>query len=242
MIVPSCAIAVVGGHVPSSSELEAVVRLGECSAVLVSRTVLVTSAHCIARQNGPVRVLDADVKLLTCTRHPGHVPGRAVDDIGFCTLEHPAPTAGIPLDDGANPATGAPILIAGFGKTGPFEKNAGVLRVVETTVEHADDSVIRVGTPERTACGGDSGGPVLVRRKDGTLAVAAITQGAAGAVCAGPADAVPVQHHQAWLESALRHVSEGHGSVWLALGGVVVILVVGASARLTAKAFARARR
>ncbi len=122
-----------------------------------------------------------------------------------------------------------PVIVGGFGATAPFARGPAVLRVVDTVVVRAEEGRLDVGTVDRTACWGDSGGPVLVVR-EGSLRVLGIVRGSAGAICASPASAVPIASVKSWLaeEAGVRspRMSVSHAG-HAALGCVALVALAG---------------
>jgi hypothetical protein len=139
----------------------------------------------------------------------------AVVQVGDCTgvLAHPlgvltSATAPITLDDGPDFAKGDPVLLAGFGLSGPLAREAARLRVVNTTVVRAAPDSIEAGSATATACRGDSGGPVLVER-GGVVRVAGVMHGTDGVICGSAVEVTPVRAHRAWLMKELGGVTIG---------------------------------
>ena len=107
-------------------------------------------------------------------------PSRSPDDIGIVILSRPIPNGYrvapiAPLNIGLE--EGDPVHLAGYGVTRTRENNdTGVLRQVTTEFQsrNARLKLVTVGAPERGACGGDSGGPMYIKR-DGRLQVVGAT-------------------------------------------------------------------
>ncbi len=194
--------AIVGGHT-QCPWLAAVVQLGHCSGTLVTRDVVLTSAHCL---DGPIDHVTVDshpMGVRECRRHPGYQPAERKHDIGYCRLEAAVAAAPIALDDRPVPVPGAPVSIAGFGQTDAFTHDDGLARMVETSVARTTAETFDVGTGMATACLGDSGGPVVVQRPGGVRVVAVI-HGGAEAICASSTQGVSVWEHRAWLQEEIN--------------------------------------
>ncbi|MBI4700158.1 MAG: trypsin-like serine protease [Deltaproteobacteria bacterium] len=120
----------------------------------------------------------------------GQEPGR-LDDIAVLVLGRPIETlAAAPLlsreQVDAQLVPGAPVLLAGYGWSGPDEKTAttGVLYLAETPFARRSETEFRAGGPaEPDACPGDSGGPAYVA-VDGRMYLVGATSRAAGAAAA----------------------------------------------------------
>jgi hypothetical protein len=229
--------AIVGGHSLSSpTTMQAVIPVGHCSGVLVSEDVILTSAHCLERRMDGVIVAEHPLGVTGCKSHPAYKDRQARYDVGLCRLQTPAPVSPIPLDDGPALAVGTDVLLAGFGQSGAFAKDGGILRVVETKVADVSSDALHVGTDAETACLGDSGGPVLVRREEG-LRVAAVVHGTVGAICASAAEAVPTSARDGWIAEELSSMQrkERAGCARLDLGSWCGLMLVGGVLRRRTK-------
>jgi hypothetical protein len=223
---------VVGGHSAGGDPaLRAVIALGDCTAVLVSPRALVTSAHCVAPHLDHATIAGHSLAIEACERAPLY-NGTPADDIAVCRLSEAAPVAPLALDDAPALAVGDAVTLLGFGRTGPLAHDGVLLRAVETVVSGASSGSagLQAGAAEATACSGDSGGPVIVRR-GGELRVAAIIQGPTGAICASAALAVPVGAHRVWLDHAMgadvraaTPSSAGAAAVVTAIAALLVVL------------------
>jgi hypothetical protein len=105
------------------------------------------------------------------------------------------------IDAEAQLVVGTEVRLVGFGRSAAFANDSGALRVVESIVTRNDNDGVDVGTSQRTACPGDSGGPVLVH-SEGHWRVVALLRGAAGAICASPSQTVGLHQEIDWLRSA----------------------------------------
>ena len=151
-----------------------------CSAVVVSDTIVLTAAHCIDAANHPgytygiftgadasiypklVDILPHLLEVSAVHAHPSYVNDEA--DIGVAVMAAPLTITPMPIQFTALPAQIAnmPARIVGYGQTvaGTFNqvRYAADTSVVSTS---GDDSVI-VGDATRHDCVGDSGGPAIV--------------------------------------------------------------------------------
>lgn len=191
--------AVVGGR--PAPELGAIVKIADCSGVLVRSDVVLTNGHCLEGRIDSVSIAGKSLRVASCAVHPHYDPADTAHDLGFCRLEGPADASPIPIADQAVLDVGTDVMLAGRGRSGPLSRDGGVVRVVETQLRRASPDHLEVGTTDRTACLGDSGGAVLIR-KGGALRVAGILRGGTGAICGSPAEAVPLAPHASWLGAA----------------------------------------
>ena len=203
---------IVGGHSVPPPASVAVVRVGNCSGVLVQPSIVLSSGHCLQGHVDQVVVGGQAIPVAGCQTYPGYQSPVSDHDIGFCRLATPAQVAGIAVDAGPALTVGAAVTLAGFGLQHAFALGTGVLQFVNTRVARVGVDSTEVGDHDHTACRGDSGGPVLLNRH-GNLFVAGIIHGGSGAICASPTLAVPILPHLAWLLKASTDIedqSSGH--------------------------------
>lgn len=161
--------------------------LATCSAVLVSPTVLLTSAHCVDEPNHPNYIYgvftgdDASAYTTLALLEPHLVPVASVHahpqyqtqtpffaDLGVVVLAQPF-TGATPLPmrriaiDGS--FVGKPAQIVGYGQTTYQQPNQARYEAT-TTVAAIDNDTVVVGDATKHGCLGDSGGPAIV---EGTL-------------------------------------------------------------------------
>jgi len=208
----------VGGDPVAPYELQAVIQIGGCSAVLVAPDRVLTCGHCIAQPPTEVFIGGAPVRVEGCRSHPRFASGESAHDLAVCILAAPQPVR--PIEIGLFPiAAGAEVRLAGYGQRGPFDRALPALRSTTTSVIRADTATLIVGTATRTACMGDSGGPVLVRT-DGQLRVVALLQGSTGALCHSPTVAALLSDDDGWLG-----VAEVAPALRSAVGSLVVVAI-----------------
>ena len=175
------ATVLLAGYPPDKSVLTT------CTAVLVSPTVLLTSAHCIDTPNHPNYVYgifpgdDAAAYTTLVLLEPHLLPVASVHvhpqyqtqapffaDLGTVVLAQPL-TAVQPLPMRRQPLDssiiGAQATIIGYGQTTYQQPNQTRFEATTTVAAIENDTVI-VGDAQKHGCLGDSGGPAIV---NGTL-------------------------------------------------------------------------
>ena len=171
------ATVLLAGYPPDKSVLTT------CTAVLVSPTVLLTSAHCIDTPNHPNYVYgifpgdDASAYTTLALLEPHLLPVASVHvhpqyqtqapfyaDLGTVVLAQPL-TSVSPLPMRRQPIdqsiVGAQALIVGYGQTTYQQPNQTRYEAMTTVAGIEDDTVI-VGDAQKRGCLGDSGGPAIV--------------------------------------------------------------------------------
>ena len=209
--------AIIGGHADPSDA--AVVELVEtvggqdgdytCTATFISKTVLLTAAHCVVEENHPkvipssatFRVMKAasrsvakssdwiSVRRANIHPHPRY-DGEAAHDVAVIVLD--SPVAVTPIAIRRTPITsalaGTSVRLVGFGQTtrtsGPND-GSETRRTVQTTIRGLDGNLVRIGKTGQQACDGDSGGPALLSVDGTTTLIATDDLAATDVNCAG---------------------------------------------------------
>lgn len=239
LALPPTARAVIGGEEERDPAglRRAVVALyrGErliCSGTLIAPDLVLSAAHCVATAS-PDQVVGLDGRfrarswqVLAAEAHPDFAPASrpaeqkgvdlAILRIGG-TREGFAPLG---LDGGLSRAPDG-LVLAGFGLSSEHARGGRRLRSARgfktvpafgparLLVDPATDGQ-RSG---KSACHGDSGGPVLTAGPDGMLAVAGVVSWTSGpldradAACGGLTAVVPVAGHRAWIGETMRRMS-----------------------------------
>lgn len=173
----------------------------QCSATLVHPKLVICAAHCGA-QIQSVTFGESSTRpgrraaVEYCKTHPGH-PNNEGTDWSFCVLKEAVtdipvipPAFGCELKDFMK--VGQKVTQVGFGAnqgkhgqtTGGGIKRWGENKVTEMAFTHADNIKVGPNSKNVVACPGDSGGPLLIRMKDGswrTMAIASRYSGNCGA-------------------------------------------------------------
>ncbi len=240
-LAPAPAAAIVGGEEERDPAglrrgIVALERDGRpiCSGALVAPDLVLTAAHCLAAGR-PDRVLTLDAAfrprrrpVLAAEAHPAFVPGRPPaeqtgPDLALLRLGGRDEAGLAPLGlDGHLSAAPEQIVVAGFGiaaedapagrrvlRAARGLKAVPALGPARIFVDAATDGE-RMG---RSACHGDSGGPLLGPGGDGRPAVAGIVTWTSGplnrreAACGGLTAVAPVANHGDWIAAAARRLS-----------------------------------
>lgn len=199
--------AIVGGVEVEQCGFATTVSLGGCTGTLIHPQVILTAAHC-----GQPRVAEMTSLAGQGIRRRIHceaVPqngGRASDTM-FCLLEEPfgdVPVTPVLMGCELDALTvGTDVSIVGFGLTAFDQRGSGgVKRWTTTEIVGFEPGVALIGTPERSACPGDSGGPVFVRLADGGLRVFGnVSGGTTGIPCNGRGAYPITAQHVPWVEA-----------------------------------------
>jgi S1-C subfamily serine protease len=223
LIMPHGAGAIVGKSANGAKWQSHVVMVlsrsgrqaGFCSGVVLTRTIILTAAHCVANPND-TRVYLPGQPLLPLSRiakHPDfhadapRTRSRSID-LALVEITEPLPAefAAPAFAAAQRYEVGTAFEIAGFGVSREDDaKTAGTVRAGHVTLRAPLSSVLLwLEDPqhETGACTGDSGGPVFTR-DDKLAAIIAFAEGSGSRRCGKLTQAVLVAPHRGWIEGII---------------------------------------
>ena len=223
LILPHGAGAIVGESADGAKWQNHVVmvlwrsgsRAGFCSGVVLTRHIILTAAHCVARASDTRVYLPGQplLPLKRIAKHPDfhadapRTRSRSIDlALVEITESLPAEFAAPPFAGAQRYEAGATFEIAGFGVSREDDaKTSGTLRVGHVTLRAPLSSVLlwlEDAQHETGACTGDSGGPVFT--EGGKLAaIIAFAEGAGSRQCGKLTQAVLIAPHLEWINRVI---------------------------------------
>lgn len=230
LLAPAAALGLVG-PAREAPELEpyVVMVLDEsaddpsyCSASVITRTIVLTAAHCVASpDDARVRFRDAQGELATrnvasIAINPGYrrdaIRRRLISiDLALIRLVEPLPSdfKQVALSTAARLDFSQTFRIAGFGVGDERSVGTGgVLRAGNLVATGPRSSIlVWLTDPNRAglgACTGDSGAPIFAADRPVLLAVAVWAKGEGGHFCGALTQAVLIAPQRAWIENVAR--------------------------------------
>jgi S1-C subfamily serine protease len=223
LLAPPTAIAIVGNAADGAKWQRHVVmilsrsgsRAGFCSGVVLTRTIILTAAHCASAASDTRIYLPGQplLPLRRIAKHPNfhtdapRTRSRSID-LALVQTADPLPaefTAPISAIE-QRYELGTAFEIAGFGVSREDEaKTSGIFRIGHVALRAPLSSVLLwlEDTQHQTgACTGDSGGPVFTH--DGKLAaIIAFAEGQGSQQCGKLTQAVLIAPQREWIERVI---------------------------------------
>lgn len=207
----------------SNDRRGAQVRVGQCTGVVLSPTIVLTAAHCVTGATAyAIHSVGADgrsvlIEPTTIAVHPQYVATqhRKTVDLALVRLREALPASFTPtsLADSGDLRQGDLLTVGGYGlgrdgdsATGGQFRTAR-LGVIEpygrsTILVWLTDPATGRSRNGAGACGGDSGGPIFDR--DGrVVAITAFAEGAGKTHCGALTQGVLVAPQRAWIDGVV---------------------------------------
>jgi secreted trypsin-like serine protease len=147
-----------------------------CSGVLVTKSVVLTAAHCVARTvpetvlfgTNPRSASGTLIKVRDAHAHPNFDPKTFDNDIALVALAEEAPATPLPIaTQSVNDSdVGREIRVVGFGSPGLSGDGTLHKRSGQTKIESYGWNDFRFRAAPSQTCNGDSGGPAVARIGD----------------------------------------------------------------------------
>lgn len=223
--VCSDAGAIPGAFPSSAEQWPEVVRVGQCTGVIVHPTFVVVPAHCLTGTPPAVIEWSPRIKHSTHTvavvrcwsdpEYPAKVPEH---DIGLCLLTRPLQHVRIPTlgeltsaFEGRKPAA---VRIVGYASHGwhsaqqirrNTKKDELFVPSVSSglVVQIPTAFTVSISTGRNSACFGDSGSAVYVNGTGDKRRLIGLISGPESSACRGHSIAVRIKPHLRWIETTI---------------------------------------
>ncbi|MCB0346028.1 MAG: trypsin-like serine protease [Bdellovibrionales bacterium] len=155
--------------------------IGACSGVVVDSQIVMTAGHCV--QGGVAAILVStpagqQVAATSIAQHPGfrRSGGVLFDDYAFVFVNQPINSARASILLSRAPQVGEEVYVAGRGETSQGSGAVDNIFAGAAVIDNVTDAHIWISFEGNQShpCGGDSGGPLLIKLGNGNLAVAGL--------------------------------------------------------------------
>lgn len=169
--------------------LDASGGIGACTGVVVDSQIVMTAGHCLAGTVAAIQVrteAGQEVFASSISQHPGYrrSDGVLFDDYAFIFTNEAINTAKGSILLSRAPQVGEEVYVAGRGETSQGSGPVDNIYAGAAVIQNVSNSHIWISFEGNQShpCGGDSGGPLLVKLGNGNLAVAGLVSQSAPSV------------------------------------------------------------
>lgn len=203
LFITSKGLSIVGGDLVNREDLEARSTVGlsnGCTGTLIEADIILTAAHCLVNINelsiifglsfsSGIRIQAESILIhpeYNGTASGGLSPdtpaSEPIHDIALVKLSQISPTGFTPVEigTGENLLKGSELILSGFGSTSAQGGGNGVLRTVKTVFNFYNTNALEIvfgPTQGKSACRGDSGGPMYIQDGNRLVLIGATSRG-----------------------------------------------------------------